>query len=428
MITETPLAETADRLRRGELELATYLDDVCDRIDRSNPEIQALLPEPDRRERLHDIANQLDASETDERPPLYGIPIGVKDIIHADGFVTRAGSAVPPEPLQGPEASVVSRLRDAGALVLGKTVTTEFAGGAPGHTRNPHNLEHTPGGSSSGSAAAVAAGLCPLALGSQTGGSVIRPAAFCGIIGFKPSIGRIPTDGVLPRSETLDHVGLFTQDIAGMELAASVVCDEWNSTATDRVPVLGVPEGPYLEAASDRAQAAFEAQIKRLADSGYTIERVSMFENFETTDKMREDTHIAEFAINHEVWFDEYEPFYRTSCAERIRSGRRVTIDELLESRRVIAQRRPTLEAAMDEHGIDVWISPAAPDTAPEGISSTGNPVMNRPWTDSGMPTITLPVDEIDGLPVGLQCATRFMEGEKLLAWADGLFAAARSS
>jgi Asp-tRNA(Asn)/Glu-tRNA(Gln) amidotransferase A subunit family amidase len=129
--------------------------------------------------------------------------------------------------------------------------------------------------------------------------------------------------------------------------------------------------------------------------------------------------------MNHEEWFEEYEPFYRAPAAERIRSGLDVTIGEFLEGRRAVEARRPTLEAAMDDHGIDVWISPAAPDTAPEGISSTGNPVMNRPWTDSGMPAITLPAGDIEGLPMGLQCTTRFMEGELLLAWADDLLEAA---
>lgn len=425
MIEPEPLAETAGRLRRGETDPETYIDTQCDRIDRIDPEIRAFVSESDRRDRLSDSLERLEASSEGDRPPLYGVPIGVKDIFHVDGLTTKAGSAVPSDLFQGPEASVVSMLRDAGAIVLGKTVTTEFAGGAPGHTRNPHDMDHTPGGSSSGSAAAVAAGLCPLALGTQTGGSVIRPASFCGVVGFKPSFGRIPRDGVLERSETLDHVGLFTQDVDGMELAASVVCADWNAVTPAEAPTLGVPEGPYLENASNRALANFESRIKRLEESGYDIERVRMFENFEETDEKRAKLHKAELAKTHEAWFEEYEPFYRAPCADRIRSGREVTIGELIEGKRAIEQRRPTLEAAMDDHGIDVWISPAAPDTAPEGISSTGNPVMNRPWTDSGMPTVTLPAGTVDGLPMGLQCTSRFMEGERLLGWADDLLEAA---
>ncbi len=422
MLESTPLADIARDLRRGETDPKTYFEGRYDRIDAVDSEIESLVPEADRHGRIAEALGELDDVDPEDRPPLYGVALGVKDIFHVEELTTRAGSAVPPEPLQGPEATAVSRLRDAGAVVLGKTVTTEFAGGAPGHTRNPNDLEHTPGGSSSGSAAAVAAGICPLALGSQTGGSVVRPAAFCGVIGFKPSFKRIPRDGVLPRSETLDHVGLFTQDVTGMELAASVVCDDWEPTVPDDDPVLGVPEGPYLEQASAEGLAAFESHVEQLAGAGYEIERVRMFENFEETDDKRGDVHEAEFAINHGEWFEAYEPFYRSSCAERIRSGRDVTVDELIEAHRVIENRRPTLEDAMDEHGIDVWISPAAPGPAPEGISSTGNPVMNRPWTDSGMPAVTLPVDDVEGLPVGLQCTTRFMEDERLLGWAEELF------
>ena len=162
------------------------------------------------------------------------------------------------------------RLRDAGALIAGKTVTTEFAYFEPGPTRNPHNLSHTPGGSSSGSAAAVAAGMVPLALGTQTIGSVIRPAAFCGVVGFKPTLQRIPTAGVLYFSRTLDQIGLFTQDVAGMEAAASVLCEEWEDVrlSEDDIPVLGVADGPYLRQASQEALAAFKQQLQRLEETG----------------------------------------------------------------------------------------------------------------------------------------------------------------
>ena len=193
LIADAPLAETADALRSGEYDLLGYLDSVLDRLDAIDAQVQAFLPEPNRRERLRREAEALAARYTtpESRPPLYGIPIGVKDIYRVDGFETRAGSALPPELLAGDEAACVTILREMGALILGKTVTTEFAFFEPGPTHNPHNLDHTPGGSSSGSAAAVAAGLSPLTIGSQTIASTIRPASFCGIVGFKPSYGRI---------------------------------------------------------------------------------------------------------------------------------------------------------------------------------------------------------------------------------------------
>jgi Asp-tRNA(Asn)/Glu-tRNA(Gln) amidotransferase A subunit family amidase len=231
MIEPAPLLETAAALRSGQLDLLDYIEQACDRMDALDPQIAALLPEPDRRARLRREALALQARypSAESRPPLYGVLLGVKDIFRADGFQTRAGSKLPPELFEGEEAFSVRALRENGALVLGKTVTTEFAYFEPNGTRNPHNLAHTPGGSSSGSAAAVAAGFCPLALGTQTIGSVVRPAAYCGIVGFKPSWGRIPTDGVIPISSALDHVGLFTPDVPGIALAASLLCRGWRA-------------------------------------------------------------------------------------------------------------------------------------------------------------------------------------------------------
>src|SRR5439155_19212153 len=166
-----------------------------------------------------------------------------KDIMRVDGLPTTGGSRLPPEALAGPESACVTGLRQAGALILGKTVSTEFAYFGPGPTRNPHNPAHTPGGSSSGSAAGVAAGLCPLALGTQTVGSIIRPAAFCGVVGFKPSHNRISTAGVIPLSVSVDHIGIFAANVAGIALTASVLAQDWRAERSARQPVLGVPEG-----------------------------------------------------------------------------------------------------------------------------------------------------------------------------------------
>lgn len=425
MITESvSLGRIASEMRSRDRDIVAYIEDVCERIEQLNPKIRAFVDEENRIRRLRSATESLHAASREDRPPLFGVPVGVKDIIHVDGLPTRAGSAVPPELFDGPEASVVTALRDAGAVVLGKTVTTEFAGRAPGLTRNPRNLAHTPGGSSSGSAAAVAAGLCPLALGTQTGGSVIRPAAFCGVVGFKPSFGRIPTDGVIPRSETLDHVGLFTQDIEGMVIAASVTCSQWRSLPRPDRPTLGVPEGPYLANATDAARATFEEQLAALERAGFGIERRSVFEEFDDTDRKRGHVADGELAVVHSDWFDEYAGFYRTPTAQRIRDGQSVSTKQLAEGRAVVRNRRSSLERTMDAAGIDVWVCPAAPGPAPRGITSTGDPVMNRPWTDAGMPAVTLPGSTINELPVGLQCVARHWADEALLGWADGIQAA----
>jgi len=255
------------------------------RFAEREPEIQAFLPEEGRFDRLRRELAEMETRwpDPDERPPLFGLPIGVKDIFHVDGFATRGGSRLPPEALRGPEAASVTALRKAGALVLGKTVSTEFAYFAPGPTRNPSHPEHTPGGSSSGSAAAVAAGFCRVALGTQTIGSILRPAAFCGVVGFKPTRGRISTAGVIPLSPTLDHVGFFTRNVSDARVVAPLLLDKSPWGLMERRPALGVPEGPYLSRVSAEGMAHFESVCDRLAAAGYTVKTVPAMEDFDAS-------------------------------------------------------------------------------------------------------------------------------------------------
>ena len=418
-----PLSEVAHALRGVERSPLEYVGELEDRIDAVDLEIHALLTEPGRDERVRAEAAAVEKAypASHERPPLYGVPVGVKDIFHVRGMLTRANSDLPPEVLTGTEAAAVSRLRGAGAVVMGKTVTTEFAYAAPGPTRNPHDTEHTPGGSSSGSAAGVAAGLFPLALGSQTGGSVLRPAAYCGIVGFKPSYDRIPTAGVLPLAPSLDHVGFFTQDVAGARLAASVLCDGWEDPDSGGRPVLGVPDDAYLELADDVGRRSFEGHVEALASAGYTVRRTSLFSNAAEIADRHQTLMSAEAALAHHEWFEEYGDRYRERTAEFIEAGREVTTDELAAARAGQGELRAEVEETMVEEGIDCWIAPAAPGPAPEGIDSTGSSIMNRFFTYVGLPAVSLPAGAHDGLPVGLQCVAGRMEGERLLGWADGL-------
>jgi Asp-tRNA(Asn)/Glu-tRNA(Gln) amidotransferase A subunit family amidase len=422
LIAPLPLAGTVAALRSGQRDLLTYIGEICDRIDALEPRIQALLPEPGRRERLLAQAAGLQQRFPDpaQRPPLYGALLGVKDIFRVDGFPTRAGSQLPAALFAGPQASSVTRLCEAGALVLGKTVTTEFAYAEPGPTRNPHNPGHTPGGSSSGSAAAVAAGFCPLALGTQTIGSVIRPAAFCGIVGFKPTYGRIPTDGVIAYSVSVDTVGLLTQDVAGMILAASLLCDGWRPASETSRPTLAVPDGPYLAQASGEALAAFERQVAILESAGYRVKRVAALDDIQEINRRHQYMAGAELAQVHADWFAAYESLYRARTAELIRLGRMVSAEQLAEGRAGRTQLRDELEALMRRGGIDLWICPAAVGPAPEGLASTGETVMNLPWTHAGMPALTLPAGQAaNGLPLGLQVVAPSLDDEQLLAWAE---------
>ncbi len=427
-IKSARLADTTARLQTNDLNLEEYIEKSCDRLDAVDDDLHAFVPEPDRRDRLHADSEQLLSTYPDEndRPPLFGIPVGIKDIIHVDGLETRAGTAVPPELFAGPEATCVTQLRDAGAPVLGKTITTEFAGFAPGLTRNPHNLDHTPGGSSSGSAAAVAAGLVPLALGTQTGGSVIRPAAFCGIVGMKPSYQRIPRDGVIERSVSADHVGMYTQDIEGMHIAASILCDDWDDPdpIDEELPTLGVPEGNYLEQASDIGRTAFADHIAQLNDAGCTIKHIEVptFNQFQSLLQRHNWLHFRELADVHENWYDEYKAFYRTPTAEHIEAGKEVTDAQLEEAKASRLQLRNELETLMDDHTLDLWTAPSARGPAPKTIKTTGSSIMNRPWTHSGLPVVSLPAGTASNeLPLGIKFISRFNDDETLLAWATTL-------
>lgn len=420
-----PLASLVAALRSGELNLHPYLDQMLARIDSVEPTLQSLLPEAERSSRLHRDADALLALYPDpaNRPPLFGALVGVKDIIHADGFVTQAGTQVPSELLAGPQAAVVTQLKQLGALIVGKTVTTEFAYFEPGPTRNPHNLEHTPGGSSSGSAAAVAAGLCHLSLGTQTVGSVIRPAAFCGIVGFKPSYDRINTAGMLYFSRTVDHLGLFTQDVAGMQEAAKSLLRDWRSGLGElRRPVLAVPAGPYLAQMERDAMLAFEEHVRRLAWAGYTVVRIAEFGDIKALDERHQNLIAAEFAQEHRALYADYPDRYRPRSAALIEKGRKITSEQVEAGRASCQELRSRIHAQMDKHEVDLWLTPAATGPAPAGIHATGNPAMNMPWTHAGLPTLTLPAGKAEnGLPLGVQFSARFGMDEELLAWAQAL-------
>jgi Asp-tRNA(Asn)/Glu-tRNA(Gln) amidotransferase A subunit family amidase len=423
---EYRLVDLAAALRSGELDLLAYLEALEARIGRVDPRLHALLPEERRLERLRRLAEALLARypEPASRPALFGVPVGVKDIFHVDGFPTRAGSWLPAELFQGPQAECVSVLEAAGALVLGKTVTTELAFLAPGPTRNPRAPGHTPGGSSSGSAAAVAAGLCPLALGTQTVGSLVRPAAFCGIVAFKPSSERVPRAGVVPLSPSLDHVGILTTDVASAALAAGVLCRDWRAAEVDvnGLPVLGVPEGPYLDRAGAVAQAHFRATLQRVAAAGFVVQPVPVMADFAAIVERHYRLVAGEAATVHAQWLSTYRERLHPETIALIERGMAVTAAELDAARDGREALRDELTAALGAHGIDAWIAPSAVGPAPEGLARTGDPVMNLPWTHAGLPVVGLPSGTNDaGLPLGVQLVGRWQADEAVLAWAGAV-------
>lgn len=415
------LPALADCLRSGALPLSEYIAQLAARFAAREPDVHAFMPEPGRFERLLHAAQQLQARFPNPaaRPALFGVAMGIKDIFHVDGFATTGGSRLPVEVLRGTEAPSVTRLKQAGVLMLGKTVSTEFAYFGPGATCNPHSpagRPHTPGGSSSGSAAAVAAGLAPLTLGTQTIGSIVRPAAYCGVVGFKPSYDRIPRAGVIALAPSLDHVGVFAADLAGVQLAASLLANSWNTKpAVAHKPVFGIPEGPYLERAAPNMLAHFRATAQKLAAAGCELKHVNVMQDFAALRERHYLITAAEAARVHASWFAQYRDLYHFKTVELLERGAEITDAQLSQALASCSALRTELAQVTEREQIDVWLSPAAQGPAPAGLDSTGDPVMNLPWTHAGLPVLSLPSGTINGLPVGLQLTGGWQADELLL-------------
>jgi Asp-tRNA(Asn)/Glu-tRNA(Gln) amidotransferase A subunit family amidase len=407
--------------RNQDLGLIEYIDQLEAHFNLVEPRVLAFVPEKNRFESLREEAKSLlkQYPDPESYPPLFGLIVGVKDIFHVDGFITRAGSQLPPEVLQGSEADVVTQIKSLGALVLGKTVTTEFAYFAPGPTRNPHNPGHTPGGSSSGSAAAVAAGLVSLAFGTQTIGSITRPASFCGVVGYKPSFDRLSKAGVIPLSHSLDHVGIFAPDLATVKKFIEQMLPDYRTDLGEQnIPLLGIPEGEYISKAEPEMLEHFKKLVSRLENRGFSVKRLPMMEDIEEIIGRHNLITAAEAAQNHEKWFGEYAESYDQKTRELILSGQQIDPEVLEEARDGREKLRGELQTVMDTENVDLWISPAAPGVAPEGLVSTGDPVMNLPWTHSGLPTLSIPAGiNTQGLPLGLQLAGRWNQDEEMIGF-----------
>lgn len=425
--------QISQSFRNNEISAEDLVSSLQSLFDSREPDVLAFIPEPNRFKRLQRDAEELTQKfpDVEKRPPLFGMTVGVKDIFHVDGFTTQAGSKLPSQDLQGDEAASVTKLKNAGALILGKTVTTEFAYFTPGPTRNPHNPHHTPGGSSSGSAAAVGAGICDIALGTQTIGSVIRPAAFCGVIGFKPTYERISREGVVPLSPTLDHVGMFANDVETAGRVAAVLLENWRIgelgtenwrlETRDSKPVLGIPEGKYLENTSQEGLKHFE-EICKLLSTNYELRSIHIMDDFDEI-KSRHDAIMSYDALQvHKEWFAKYESLYSQKFADLIHRGQKVStqsVQSLISARDAF---RASITQTMNDNQIDIWICPPAVGPAPKGLDSTGDPVMCLPWTQIGFPAINIPTTKNDnGLPMGLQLVGKWNADESLLVWAKDI-------
>jgi Asp-tRNA(Asn)/Glu-tRNA(Gln) amidotransferase A subunit family amidase len=408
-------SDAARLIRDGVISSAQLVDACLARIQAVDPDVQAwVFLDPD-----HARAQAAAADEyrLTGRPlgPLHGVPVGVKDIIDTADMPTENGSVLHEGRTPSRDATVVSMLRAAGAVIMGKTVTTEFAAYAPGKTRNPHNAAHTPGGSSSGSAAAVAAGMVPVAIGSQTNGSVIRPAAFCGVYGFKPTRGLIPRSGVLPLCRSLDTLGVFARSVEDVALVTEqlVGFDERDPDSQPRARIpfrdMAAEEPPITPLLAfvktsrwDRTDPDTREAFAALMDALGSVDEVELIQSAEALEWHRQIMEAEMAASLDREWTtgrDRLSDALRTQLGR----GREITaVDYQLARRRAEAFADGLAELFQER--CDAILTPSAPGPAPLGLESTGDPSFCTLWTLAGMPALTLPLlNAANGMPIGVQ-------------------------
>lgn len=410
-------AAAARRIAAGTLSAEDYVAAHLERIRMRDGEVQAWV-HCDFNAALA-AARQVDRDKP--RGPLAGIPVGFKDVIDTAGMPTGYNSPIYRDHVPVVDAACVALVREAGGIVLGKTVTTEFASRMPGPTRNPLNLAHTPGGSSSGSAAAVADFMVPLAFGTQTGGSTIRPAAYCGITGYKPSYGTINRAGLKQLAESLDTIGVMARNVEDCALLVHAVSARAMpdfATKLPQAPRIGLLRTTRWQDASAAAQQALEDAAKRLAAKGASVRETELPPEF---DRLHEDQVMimnfeAARALAHE----------RRTAPHLLSDHLRGKLTEYaVKPRALYDEAQQRARAARQRYadrfsGMDVFLTPSAPGEAPAGISGTGNSLFNRSWTLLGAPCVTVPAGTgPQGLPLAVQITGAFDDDERVLRCAE---------
>ena len=347
-----------------------------------------------------------------ERPtadgPLSEIPFGVKDIVETNGMATEYGSPLYKGRVGTADAAIIRDLRSRGAILLGKTVTTAFAYRTPGPTRNPRNLDRTPGGSSSGSAAAVAAGMVPFTIGEQTRGSMIRPASFCGVTGFKPTYDLLSTEGMLPFAKSLDTLGLYTHTPADMIAL-------WKAMGK---PVAGAEQFPFaapepIPECDPEMANAFRQSIALLRRSGIAIKSIDIAGDLKKLVEAGDVLESYEGARVHEARLKQFGDRLDQNIANLVRNGLKIPAERYDEAKRLIAESRTRFAEIFKS--TPVILTPAAVGPAPLGLSSTGDPRMNAPWTALGTPAVSIPMPIASGLPLGLQLTADLGQDSRIL-------------
>ena len=422
------LSEASRLIRLGELSPSELLESLLCRIDRLEPRIQAWVTLD--REGAREAAERLtrEAEEGLFRGPLHGMPVGIKDIYYTMGLKTTMGSPLYRDFEPTYDAATVARLREAGAIILGKTETTEFAATDPAPTRNPWNIEHTPGGSSSGSAAAVSSGMCPAALGTQTGGSVIRPAAYCGVVGMKPTYDLISRRGVYPLSWSLDHVGFFARSVDDASIMLDVLAGselEHSKMTVDRPSFyrFGLLREYFQDNAHEGVWKGFEEAIDRLSDAGAEVFEVPLPNSFGVVHAAHRVVMASEAASVHEENFKKRGSDYRVKIRGHIASGLLVPASAYIRAQRIRGRFMRETTQLLGE--VDCILTPPATTPAPRGLGYTGDPAFNVPWSFSGLPSMTVPSGlDKDGLPLGIQLTCEPFQEALLIGaarWCEGV-------
>lgn len=372
-----------------------------------------------------EAARALDAEP--RQRPLAGLPVGVKDVIDVAGLPTGCNSPTRTGHVAAAHAACVARLVAAGAVVLGKTVTTEFAFVEPGPTRNPHDAARTPGGSSSGSAAAVADHHVPVALATQTGGSTIRPAAYCGIVGYKPPYGRVPTEGLVYLAPSLDVIGLHARSVADAAIVAEVLEGRPRPAAPAAAPRFVAIMLPGLRACDPAALAAFRRSLRALADAGASVRHAELPDDVERLDDAHRTVMSVEVARSFESLAAADGARLSASLRAFVERGRATSGDALAAAQAVVARVRQALHALAADG--EVLLTPAATGEAPVGLHATGDSVLNRPFSLLHVGAATVPAGTGPaGLPLGLQLADPHPAADRLFgaaAFAEAVLAGA---
>ncbi|HZO03777.1 MAG TPA: amidase [Burkholderiales bacterium] len=409
------LSEAARRIERGELTAEALVASCLERIAARDERLRAWAFV----DRDYALAQARALDRGPRRGPLHGLPFGIKDVLDTAELPTEYNSPIYRGHRPKVDAACVMELKRAGAVILGKTETTEFANNHPAPTRNPHNPAHTPGGSSSGSAAAVADLMVPASLGTQTGGSVIRPAAYCGVAALKPSFGSINRAGLKMVAESLDTIGIFAREVEDLALSLEAVAGRVRPdfTAFDGKPRVGLCRTPRWALADAATQANLEAAAQRLARAGAHVRDYDMPPGSEELFDRHKVIMGFETARALAWEYRTHPNNVSASLKPRLDEGWKVTRAAYDEMRATAERCRRAL--AQDMRDLDVLLTPSAPGEAPASLASTGDPVFNRAWTLLGNPCVTLPHGRgPQGLPLGVQLVGAFDGDAALLGWA----------